>query len=228
MAEAIGLFGGSFDPIHHGHLIVARAIFEQLGLERMIFLPSASPPHKEAHDLTEAAHRAEMLQLAIEDEPGFAFSDFDLSRGGPTYTIDTIAHFRAQAGGGVELCWIIGADSLTELPSWHRVSALVDECRIITAARPGWTGVDWDKLTDVLRDDQIARLCHGVLETPLLEISSTDIRRRVFEGRSIRYLVPERVRDYIESHRLYRNPTTGSTTEPVCRRPRPPEDNASA
>ncbi len=228
MAEAIGLFGGSFDPIHHGHLIVARAIFEQLGLERMIFLPSASPPHKEAHDLTEAAHRAEMVKLAIEDEPGFAFSDFDLSRSGPTYTIDTIAHFRAHAGRGVGLCWIIGADSLADLPSWHRVSALVDECRIVTAARPGWTGMDWDKLHGVLRDEQIARLRHGVFETPRLEISSTDIRRRVFEGRSIRYLVPDCVRDYIESHQLYRRPSTASSTEPACRGPRRPEDEPSA
>ena len=204
MSQKIGLYGGSFNPIHNGHLIVARAVAERLDLERLIFLPSANPPHKETETLAASAHRAEMVRLAIEPEPAFEFSDFDLTRKGPSYTIDTVAHFRNESGAGVELCWIIGADSLVELPSWHRAGELVDQCRIVTAVRPGWTQIEWDKLLTPLSDKQLTRLQAGVVETPMIEISSSDIRQRVTRGRSIRYLVPNCVRAYVETHRLYR------------------------
>ena len=137
MAERIALYGGSFNPIHSGHLIIARAVAEQLDLTRVILLPSKHPPHKQAEALLDAAHRAEMVRLAIPDEPLFEFSDFDLTRDGPSYTVETVAHFRKSLGAAVELFWIIGADSLAELSTWHRVCDLVDTCRIITAARPG-------------------------------------------------------------------------------------------
>lgn len=204
MARKIGLYGGSFDPIHNGHLIVARAVAERLGLDRVIFLPSAKPPHKETETLAAPAHRADMVKLAIEPEPAFEFSDFDLTREGPSYTIDTVAHFRNRFGADVELCWIIGADSLVELPAWHRVRELVDECRIVTAVRPGWTRIEWEKLLPPLSDDQLTRLQDGVVETPMIEISSSDIRQRVRQGRSCRYLVPDRVHAYVDTHHLYR------------------------
>jgi nicotinate-nucleotide adenylyltransferase len=224
----VALFGGSFDPIHFGHLIVARSVAEPLELDRVVFLPSAHPPHKGAGDLALSEHRAAMVKLAIAGEPLFEFSDFDLTRPGPTYTIETVEHFMRQGGskaprddgqspngerwrGGTPhggdadffLGWIIGADSLMELPTWRRPGALVDTCRIITATRPGYDAIDWHKLAEVFSPAQIKRLRQGVVETPRIDISSTDLRRRIREGRSIRFLVPEPVREYIERARLY-------------------------
>jgi len=205
MTRRIGLYGGSFNPIHHGHLIVARAVAEGLDLDRVIFLPSNRPPHKQARALLNAEHRAEMVRLAIKDEILFEFSDFDLVRDGPSYTIDTVTHFRTQLGPDVDLHWIIGADSLAELTTWRRVGDLVDSCRIVTAARPGSDGkINWDQLRSALSETQLAALRSGVVETPLIDISSTDIRRRVRDGRSIRALVPDPVRCYIDEHELYR------------------------
>ena len=204
MAQCIGLYGGSFNPIHNGHLIVARAVAERLQLDRVILLPSARPPHKGDHRLLDAGHRAEMVRLAITGEPLFEFSDYDLTRDGPSYTIDTIAHFHESLGQHVELYWIIGADSLAELTTWYRVSDLVDACRIITASRTGWDTIDWTRLRAILSDAQVTALRAGVLQTPRIDISSTDIRRRVCDGQSIRYFVPDAVLNYIETHALYR------------------------
>ena len=201
--EKVGLFGGSFNPIHLGHLIVARAVAERVGLARVIFLPCGKPPHKDENDLLDGAHRGEMVKLAIADEPMFSFSDYDLTRHGPSFTIDTVRHFRAGLEGDVELCWIIGADSLRELPTWRSVSELVAECRIITAARPGWTTDAWDDLRHTFNDDQVARIRSGVVETPLIDISATDIRRRISSGRSVRYLMPEMVICYVRENNLY-------------------------
>ncbi|MFQ5494866.1 MAG: nicotinate-nucleotide adenylyltransferase [Phycisphaerae bacterium] len=204
MASATGLFGGSFDPIHVGHLIIARAVAEHVRLDRLIFLPSARPPHKDGHQLADPVHRAEMVRLAIDGEPGLALDDFDLQRTGPTYTIDTVDHFRSVLGPAAGLCWLIGADSLAELPTWHRVTELVDRCTVTTVARPGRDKIDWPALRKTFTDEQIDRLRSGVVPAPLIDVSATTIRHRIGEGRSIRYLVPDAVRDYIERHRLYR------------------------
>jgi len=203
----VALYGGSFDPIHNGHLIVARAVVETLGLDRVIFLPSARPPHKSAEDLTPPLHRSAMVKLAIENEPLFEFSAFEMethaSRTGPSYTIDTVVHFRSLYGVDTRLYWIIGADSLPELTTWRRVAELIDTCTIITARREGCGEVDWDRLRQRLNDEQIAALQAGITATPTIQISSTDIRERLRLGRSIRYLVPDAVCVYIERHRLY-------------------------
>jgi len=209
MSQRLALFGGSFNPIHLGHLIVARSVAEQLRLDRVVFLPSAVPPHKSAAALIDPDHRAEMVRLAIAGEPLFEFSDIDLKRAGPSYTVDTVAHFRQELGLDVLLHWIIGADSLAELTSWYRVGALVDSCQIVTAARPGWDRVDFEPLRTRLSEEQIVSLRAGLLETPRIDISATDIRRRVRAGRSIRYLVPETVREHIERHSLYAAPEAG-------------------
>ena len=145
-----------------------------------------------------------MVRLAITGEPLLEFSDYDRTRNGPSYTIDTIAHFHESLGRHVELNWIIGADSLAELTTWYRVSDLVDACRIITALRTGWDTIDWTRLRAILSDAQVTALQAGVLQTPRIDISSTDIRRRVCDGQSIRYLVPDAVLNYIETHALYR------------------------
>lgn len=214
MPRRIGLYGGSFNPIHLGHLITARAVAERGGLNRVVFLPAHAPPHKEPRGLLSADHRAEMVRLAITGEGLFDFSDFDLIRTGPTYTIDAVLHFRGLWGADAEVCWIIGADSLRELMTWKRLPELIDACTILTAARAQPSDMDWAPLHAALGAEGVARLQRGVLSTPVIEISSTDIRRRIREGRSIRYLVPEAVRKYIEDHGLYRNEGSGGGSEP--------------
>ena len=201
--EKVGLFGGSFNPIHLGHLIVARAVAERVGLARVIFLPSGRPPHKDENDLLDGVHRGAMVELAIAGEAIFSFSDYDLTRHGPSFTIDTVRHFRAGLEADDELCWIIGADSLRELPTWRSVGELVEACRIITAARPGWKTDVWDDLRRTFNDDQVAKIRSGVVETPLIDISATDIRRRVSSGLSVRYLMPGQVIRYIRANKLF-------------------------
>ena len=204
MTARIGLFGGSFNPIHFGHLIVARALRESLGLHQVCFLPSRRPPHKDVTMLAKPLHRGEMVRLAIEGDEGFTFDDFDLAREGPCYTIETVAHFREHFPSA-ELYWFIGADSLMDLPTWHRASELVSQCSIVTAARSGKIPLDPSELELAFGKEKTTKLLAGVVETPVIDISSTDIRNRVAEGLSIRYLVPEAVRKYVEKHRLYRS-----------------------
>ncbi|MCP4594122.1 MAG: nicotinate-nucleotide adenylyltransferase [bacterium] len=203
MAERVGLLGGSFNPIHFGHLIIARSVLETLELSRVIFLPSATPPHKENEVLVPPQHRAEMVRLAIAGEKRFEFSDYDLCREGPSYTIDTVGHLQSTLGDGTELYWIIGADWLMELGTWRRSEELVEACTVVTAARPGWERPDLSGLAPKLSEVQIAKLGEHILDSPQIDISATDIRARVAAGRSIRYLVPESVRYYIEMLRLY-------------------------
>ncbi len=214
----IALFGGTFDPIHCGHLIVARCVLERLSLDGVTFIPSANPPHKGRAGLSDVAHRLAMVELAIESESGFACDDCETRRTGPSYTFDTVMHFREQLGPdgprplvggprplvGAKIHWIIGADSLAELESWHRAGELIDACNIVTVNRLGDHQPDLSTFGRVLDKGHVAKLKRGILQTPHIDISATDIRRRVAAAQSIRYLVPEPVRQYIEDHQLYR------------------------
>lgn len=204
MNPRIGLYGGSFDPIHVGHLIVARSVAEALDLDRVLLLPAAQPPHKDGGQLAAPHHRGEMVRLAIEGETRLGVDFWDLHRSGPAFTLDCVRHFRRELGPHAQLYWIIGADSLRELPTWHRVGDLVDACEIVTAARVDTRPTEWAAFRPLLTDEQILRLRNGVLSTPTIEVSATEIRRRVHAGQSIRYLVPEVVRAYVEEHVLYR------------------------
>lgn len=203
MSHRLGLFGGSFNPIHFGHLIVARALLEKLSLDQVYLLPSRNPPHKDIKSLADAGHRANMVRMAIEGEAGLRFDDFDLTRPGPCFTIDTVAHFRERFSAA-ELFWFIGADSLMELPTWHRAKDLISSCNVVTAARSGKMVFNPSTLEQAFGKEETARLLGGVVETPFIDISSTDIRNRVAQGLSIRYLLPGSVRIYIEEHQLYR------------------------
>jgi nicotinate-nucleotide adenylyltransferase len=200
----IGLFGGSFNPVHAGHLIASRAVAEELHLDKLYLVPAAVPPHRVLKNLADARHRLEMLRLATRGEPLFEVSDLEIARPGPSYTILTVEEFRRRLGESAEFFWIIGADSLPELASWYQAERLVDICRIITAARPGWDRPDLAVLAGRLRPEQIERLKADVLQTPCIDISASGIRRRVAAGLSIRYLVPDAVADYIAAHGLYR------------------------
>ncbi len=204
MSQGIALFGGTFDPIHHGHLIVARAVMEHLDLARVVFIPAPNPPHKIGQSLSAAEHRLQMARLAIAGEPRFEVSDIEIHRAGLSYTILTVEAYRRMVGPDVPLAWIIGGDSLPELHTWYRVRELVDACRIVTAVRPGYETPDLSILQRSLTDEQVARLGGDIITTPRIDISSTEIRRRVRAGLSVRYLVPEAVAEYVDANRLYR------------------------
>lgn len=198
------LYGGSFNPIHNGHLMVARSAAKELGVARTVLIPSASPPHKVGGDLAAPEDRLEMARLAVAGEPALEVSDIELRREGPSYTILTVQAYRRELGGEVPLYWLIGGDTLPELVSWYRIGELVDICRIVTALRPGHESPDLSPLLACLKLTQIQRLREGILSTPLVDISATDVRRSVAGGRSIQELVPIGVGEYISKHGLYR------------------------
>jgi nicotinate-nucleotide adenylyltransferase len=207
MGEKMALYGGSFNPIHIGHLITARAIAEHLGLSRVFFVPSARPPHKWSHELASPAHRLEMVRLAIQGEPGFGVTDVELRQPRLTYPIQSIELFRQELGVSAELHWVVGGDTLRELPSWYRLGDMLELCRLVIAARPGFQLPDMSALSGILREEQIEELRSCVVPSPQIEVSATVIRQRVRERRSIRHFVPDAVCDYIDEQGLYLPPT---------------------
>lgn len=204
MSLRIGLYGGSFDPIHFGHLISARSIAEQLELDRVVLIPSARPPHKQTRAMTAPEHRLTMARLAVEGDPLFGVSDLELRREGPSYTFDTVSEFRSMMGPEIELSWFIGADTLPELPTWYRVAELVKSVRIVTACRPGWVAPSIQLLATAVGEDSAKQLLRDCFETPRIDISATDIRNRVRMGKTVRYLIPDAAASYIATASLYR------------------------
>ena len=194
MAERLGILGGTFDPIHNGHVLLARAVLEQLPLDRVLFVPAADPPHKSAL-VASAAHRFEMVRLALEGLDGLEASRAELDREGPSYTVETLRHFRSQYCDS-DLYLIIGADNVAELPTWYDPETIVALATVVSGSR------DQRSLPlDAKFGSRIQRL-----PTPTYDISSTDIRQRLLQGRPVRYLVPEAVERYLTTHGLYRNP----------------------
>ena len=195
----VGVIGGTFDPIHAGHLILAEQARDQLALEQVVFVPAGQPPHKATKQITASQHRLAMVQLAIADHVAFAVSRIDLDREGPCYSVETIALLQENWGPETEIYFLIGEDSLRDLPLWHQPDRLLRLCQIVAIQRPGYH-VDLNAL-----DRQLAGAANRIqtIASPLIDISSTDIRERVRENRSIRYLVPDAVRRYIEQHDLY-------------------------
>lgn len=204
MSKRIGLYGGSFDPIHVGHLISAHSIAEALSFSKVILIPSARPPHKEGVPMATAEDRMAMVRLAIEGDPLFEVSDVEMGRAGPSYTLDTVEEYRRCFGDSAELFWIIGADSLPELPTWHRIADLVQRVTIVTATRPGFVKPAVSDLAEAVGEEAARELLSNCCPTPGIDISATGIRTLVAAGRSIRYLTPEAVASYIQAHGLYR------------------------
>lgn len=197
------LFGGSFDPIHHGHLIVARTVAERLDIERVVLIPAKSPPHKNAAELVSAEHRIEMCRRAVRDDPLFEVSDWETHQTGPNYTLHTVRAFRQRLPAGAWLGWLIGMDSLIELPTWHEVGQLAAACTLVTAARPGFTRPDLSQHAQLIDPSDLERIVAHILETPEIEISASDIRARRRRGASVRYLVPDPVDAYLRANGLY-------------------------
>lgn len=189
-------FGGSFNPIHHGHLICSRAVAESSGFARVCLVPTALPPHKPlSQDLAPAADRLEMCRLAVAGASLFAVESAEIDRAGVSYTIDTVRAIAARGEGKVD--WLIGADMLLYLPKWHKAEELIAEVNFVVMARPGWT-LDWETLPEPFRALQA-----NVVQAPMIDIRATDIRRRVVAGQTIDYLTPPMVRDHIYKRQLY-------------------------
>jgi len=209
----IGIFGGSFDPIHTAHLLLAEQACDVLGLERVIFVPARLPPHKDPAALTSARDRLKMVRLAVADNPRLTVSDIELRREGPSYTVDTIRAMRRRLGKGAELFFLIGGDTVAELPTWRDVSGLVELCTVVPLSRPGVRKPPVSALISALGKKEARGILSRTIKMPLLDISATDVRARVSEGRSIRYLVPPAVEEYIRRKLLYKS-AGKSTTAP--------------
>jgi len=206
----LGLFGGSFDPVHYGHLLLAECCREQCRLDAVWFLPAAVPPHKQDRELTPAAARIEMLELVIAGNPAFSVCRCETDRGGVNYTVDTLAHIRDEDPSR-ELFLLLGADMLADLPHWRNAARVCELAVPVAVRRPGCGTIEFDGLREIASPERIELVrCHQV-EMPEIGISGTDLRRRVRSGRSIRYQVPRAVEMYIETHGLYCPPASQET-----------------
>lgn len=205
--QRIGIMGGTFDPIHYGHLVTAEEARVRFGLEKVIFVPSGNPPHKKGYPLTPAEHRYVMTLMAIVSNSFFEVSRLEIERPGYSYTVDTIAAFRKIYGEEKEFFFITGADAILEILTWREAARLVSICSFIAATRPGFNLKQLDQVLLCLPPSVNAQIY--LLEVPLLAISSTDIRQRVYKGRSIRYLTPEPVIQYIYKNQLYQGNAAG-------------------
>ena len=211
----IGIFGGTFDPVHYRHLRLAEEMLELANLRQIRFIPTGIPPHRNAPQ-TSAQHRSAMVQLAIADQPAFVLDDREVRCATPCYTVNTLRELRAELGATQPLCLLMGGDAFLQLHTWHEWEQLFELAHIVVGYRPGFTLEERiHSATEALQRHYHARLCTaailsqqpcgGVAELaiPKLEISATDIRRRVAENRTIRYLLPNAVADYIHQHHLY-------------------------
>jgi nicotinate-nucleotide adenylyltransferase len=199
--ERIGILGGTFNPVHLGHLLIAQDAMEQVGLDRIKFIPSAAPPHKQPDHLAGAAHRLRMAELAICGRKDFEVDDIEVRRGGKSYSVDTLMELKRRHPRA-KFYFIIGADSLRELHLWREVRQLVRLCTFVTVPRPGFEAKP--VIDPRLDAGTRRRLRQQVLRGHACGISSRDIRARVAGGLPIHYLVPDAVRVYIQRHKLYR------------------------
>jgi nicotinate-nucleotide adenylyltransferase len=213
--QPIGILGGTFDPIHYGHLRLAEEMLELAGLRQIRFIPTGTPAHRDAPQVP-AEQRSEMVKLAIADQPAFILDEREVKRASNCYTVDTLRELRTELGEQQPLCLLMGGDAFLQLHTWHEWETLFDLAHIVVGYRPGFTIEERIVTAPLpLREHYHKRLCasttlraeaHGgvaVLGIPKLEISATVIRSRVAEQRSIRYLLPNTVAEYIHQHYLY-------------------------
>lgn len=197
------LYGGTFDPIHIGHLHVARHAARLLGADRVVLVPTGSPPHKGRRTFATGAQRLEMVRLAVAGDPLFEVSDIEVARPGASYTYDTVTELLAGPHAGDSLVLLLGQDALALLPSWHRIRELAPRVGFAVVPRPGAPEPDWPRLEEILGAEGVERLRALWLPVPLLDVASSDLRARRADGRSVRCRVPDPVADYIEERGLY-------------------------
>jgi nicotinate-nucleotide adenylyltransferase len=199
----IGIYGGSFDPVHFGHLLLAESCREQCRLDQVWLLPADVPPHKTDRSLTSARRRIEMLQLAIGGHDAFQVSAMEIERGGVSYTVDTLTEIRRQRPDA-ELFLLMGADTLYDLPNWRQPDRVCELAVPVVVQRSGSPPPDLDLLQTIVTPERLATIRQHQVTMPIIELASSEMRRRVAAGESIRYRTPRAVEKYIETNRLYR------------------------
>lgn len=206
--KRLGILGGTFNPIHIGHLIIAEAVRERYGLRKVLFIPSARPPHKEGEDVIRAADRYQLVRLAVADNSFFEVSKIEMQREGTSYSVETLKALRRADSEPTDYFSIIGGDSVPELKTWKNIEELAELCTLVVVPRPGWDikriAAENLGLPKWIKDN----LLRNVVSAPLIGISSTEVRDKVAKAESIRYLVPRPVEKYILEHGLYRTTHT--------------------
>ncbi len=199
----IALFGGTFDPVHLGHAIVAADVIEHIGVEKIVFIPAKRSPLKGFSPSASDNDRLEMIAFAIADENKFEISDYEIKRPAPSYTIETVKKFQADYGSSTSVYWLIGADSIDDLEHWHGIDGLIDICNLTTMYRAGCALPDFSRFEAIWGRKRVEKLQRNVIQTSLVDISSTDIRNRLATGQNVTDMLHPAVADYIRTHRLY-------------------------
>jgi len=200
----IALFGGTFDPIHLGHTRVAAEAVRHIGAEKVVFIPAKLSPLKGFTPSASDDDRFAMIALAIAGDKSFELSDYELKRQQPSYTLQTVRQFQADYGSETEIYWLIGADSVEDLPHWYKISELIDECNLTAMYRAGFKPPDFSKFKALWGPQRVEKLQRNVVETSLIDISSTEIRNKLAVGSDVTSMLRPDVADYIHEHGLYR------------------------
>lgn len=201
----IGIMGGTFDPIHFGHLFIAECARYRFNLDKILFIPTGMPVHKRRKDIIDPVHRLAMTRLAVGTNPNFEVSTIETDRTGPTYAIDTLRLLHSREKCSQEYFFITGADAILDILTWKDVNEIFELCQFIAVTRPGISFDDMNRVKQGLTDNQLKRI--HIYETAGILVSSTDIRRRAENGEPIKYLVPEQVEEYILENNFYRKQT---------------------
>jgi len=199
----IALFGGTFDPVHLGHTSVAAAAVEALSAEKLLFIPAKRSPLKKSYPIASDEDRFNMIALALEGNEKFEASDCELVKPGASYTVETVAHFQAKFGDEVSICWLIGADGIGDLPHWYHVEELLGRCELCTMFRAGFEEPNFEKFESLWGRGRVDRLRENIVATPLVDISSSEIRRRLGSGEDVSNMLAPAVAKYIRQHGLY-------------------------
>lgn len=204
MPQRIGIFGGSFNPVHNAHLAVAEAARRELKLDRVLLIPAAIPPHKRGEKLASDEHRVAMLKLAIAGRAGIEIDECEIRKGGVSYTIDTIEELLRKYPANTRFVLILGSDSLVLFPQWKSVNRIFDLVEIAVYPRRGFEPADLDALAGKFTKEQIDRLRRGFLALAPVNLSATEIRERWLRGESVKGLLPDAVEAYLQSHALWK------------------------
>ena len=200
----LGLYGGSFDPVHYGHLLLAECCRETLRLDEVWLIPAAVPPHKQSRELAPAKHRLEMLELALAGHEQIRSSRLEIDRGGVSYTVETLAAVK-ELHPEATLFFLMGADSLHDLPTWREPARICELAIPAVVRRGGAAEPDFGILSRFVSRDRLGEIRAAQVQMPLIELSSTDLRERAAAGKSLRFRTPRAVEKYIETHKLYQN-----------------------
>ncbi len=201
----IALFGGTFDPVHLGHTTVAEDAARCIGAEKIIFIPAKRSPLKGFLPKANDKHRHKMITLAIAEQKTFEVSGCELQKPAPSYSLETVRQFQAEYGGGTLIHWLIGADSIDDLTYWYEIVELIDTCILTTMYRAGCGPPDFSKYEPIWGPQRIEKLRQNIIQTPLIDISSTEIRDRLAAGRDAADMLTPSVAEYIRKHGLYRS-----------------------